>query len=446
MRPLRGGVASMGYGALALMLLAAACGSPAPTPEPTPTPTPEPPSQRVAYVTGNYAIFTAKQDGGGVQRLLGEEAGAASGEAGTDVADSRPRYAWPTWSPTGEHLAFSRVPGTARGSAAALMVLTMSNRRLEAAHNMTPGHIGLVVQNGPHYTQWSPDGRRLTFVVPDSNGLLVYMVTVTGLLVPQVLIDQAPVYFDWDRESSNLFIHRQTQLFQYSLADEQMTPIEERSALYRVPAIGPAGDRIAFLAERDGVTTLVVRTMATGEEEWLATAPRETAFIWSPTEQYIAITSRSGAVPAFYDGLDLINVDTGERRRLLDGLVLSFFWSPDGERLAVIRGLPDSISFEWSVVELASGDTRPLTTFLPSADMLSLLTFFDQFSTSHSPWAEDSMHLVFAGQVRTSTDASSTGAASIYVLDTSGDGTPQAIAEGNLAIWIPSAASHYFED
>ena len=132
MRPLRGSLVRIGYGALILLLLTAARGSPEPTPEPTPTPTPEPPSQRVAYVTQDYALFTAKQDGSDVQRLLGEEPDAGG-------ADLSPRYAWPTWSPTGEHVAVSRVPGTARGSAAALMVLRLSDKRLTAAHNMTAG-------------------------------------------------------------------------------------------------------------------------------------------------------------------------------------------------------------------------------------------------------------------------------------------------------------------
>ena len=223
----------------------------------------------------------------------------------------------------------------------------------------------MVVQNGPHYTMWSPDGRNLTFVVADVNGLLVYLVPMDDLLVPQVLIDRAPVYMDWDQESSNLFIHRQIELFHYRLSDRQMTPVDERSGLYRVPAISPAGDRIAFLTERDGVMTLVVRAMATGEEERLASVLRETAFIWSPIEQYIAMASRSADVPTFYDGLDLLNIDTGERQRLLDGLVLSFFWSPNGERLGVVRGLPDSLSFEWTVVEPASGEARRLTTFPP---------------------------------------------------------------------------------
>ena len=297
-----------------------------------------------------------------------------------------------------------------------------------------------------HFLGLYSDGRNLTFVVADVNGLLVYLVPVDDLLVPQVLIDRAPVYMDWDQESSNLFIHRQIELFHYRLSDRQMTPVDERSGLYRVPAISPAGDRTAFLTERDGVMTLVVRAMATGEEERLASVLRETAFIWSPTEQYIAMASRSADVPTFYDGLDLLNIDTGERQRLLDGLVLSFFWSPNGERLAVVRGLPDSLSFEWTAVEPASGEARRLTTFLPSTDMLSLLSFFDQYSTSHSPWAEDSMRLVFAGQVRSPADTNSTGTTSVYVLDTSSDEPPHAIAEGNLAIWVPSAATAYFED
>ena len=133
-----------------------------------------------------------------------------------------------------------------------------------------------------------------------------------------------------------------------------------------------------------------------------------------------------------------MGANTGERRRLLEGLLLSFFWSPNGRWLAVARPGSDSAPLEWVVVGQSTGESQALATFFPSLDTLNLLTFFDQFHISHPPWSPDSTHLVFSGELATERQGGRAGDYRIYMLDASGARPPLAVADGELAMWAPT--------
>jgi Tol biopolymer transport system component len=428
-----------------LLLLAAACGE-----APTPTPTPEPLLQRVTYLNPENAVFTVNVDGTDTQRLLG---GARTTTvqlvaSGFPQTVGAPRYFWPTWSPSGEHLAVSRIPGVVQGSHASLMVLSLTDRSLATAHSMEPGLTGQVLQNGPHYTQWSPDGRQLSFIVQDPSGasLGLYLTTPVEAAVPKRITGQTPLYFNWAEDATSLIVHRQSRLLHFREGDASPVDLDRRSLLYRVPAVSPSGDRIAYLAEEGSDLTLTVRDLASSQDRALMEVPSESAFLWSPTADTLAVASRPSNSQALYESLDLVDANTGERRRLLEGLFLSFFWSPNGRRLAVARPGSDSAPLEWVVVEQSTGESQTLTTFSPSLDTLNLLTFFDQFHISHSPWSPDSTHLAFSGELVSERQGGRAGDFRIYVLDASGTLPPLAVADGELAMWTPTEAVRLLAD
>ena len=119
----------------------------------------------------------------------------------------------------------------------------------------------------------------------------------------------------------------------------------------------------------------------------------------------------------------------------MEGDVGAFFWSPDGHRLAVAHRAPDG-GLVWLILDVASGRTIVSAHFIPSTDYVTLLTFFDQYAYSHSPWSADSSSLVFSGRVGT-VDAVSEGPALVYVLNAAPGAEPMLLAEGGLAFWIP---------
>jgi hypothetical protein len=71
-------------------------------------------------------------------------------------------------------------------------------------------------------------------------------------------------------------------------------------------------------------------------------------------------------------------------------------------------------------------------------EMLTMLSFFDQYAYSNYPWSPDGSALVVAGtQQETANRSNGSGptGAGIYVLDAVGGGEPRQIAEGSVAFW-----------
>jgi hypothetical protein len=92
----------------------------------------------------------------------------------------------------------------------------------------------------------------------------------------------------------------------------------------------------------------------------------------------------------------------------------------------------------WIIIDLDVNETKELGVFVASADFLDHLQFFDQCGPSHPVWSEDSKHLVFSGQMP---DLSSETHNQVWLVDTSGDAPPVALARGRQAYWVPSAAT-----
>jgi TolB protein len=152
----------------------------------------------------------------------------------------------------------------------------------------------------------------------------------------------------------------------------------------------------------------------------------------------------------FFGTLRLVDVETGTVTVISSDLVLAFFWSPDGQQIAYItvvepgddvtaqketvRGRRafqqnDPLRFRLWVADVASGESRQLLTFLPTALYVSqFLPFFDQYALSHRVWSPDGRSLVLPVQ--------EPEADVIYVVSTA-DGRTRAVAEGAIGFWSP---------
>jgi TolB protein len=91
--------------------------------------------------------------------------------------------------------------------------------------------------------------------------------------------------------------------------------------------------------------------------------------------------------------------------------------------------LQETIRLAWSVIDIPTGSTRRYGSWLPTREMVYLLSFFDQFSQSHRIWSPDSRYLVFS-------ETNADNRSSISLLDTTqADSVPLSIADGLIAIW-----------
>jgi TolB protein len=130
----------------------------------------------------------------------------------------------------------------------------------------------------------------------------------------------------------------------------------------QTPAWSPDGRRIAYASTRDGNFELYVRDLETGRDSNLTGTPEgdESMPAWSPDGRLIAFNSKSGLLE--HRSLDLLDVESGSLRRLLDRLQDSYSvdWSADGRFLAIDRDhVPGGIHI--AKVDVATGAITPIT-------------------------------------------------------------------------------------
>ena len=413
----------------AALLFGAGCSpSPSATPPPTATAPPEEPPalQRVVFVGPQFAVGTALRDGSERRTLVAPGPGAGGVRAPLG-------YTWPTWSPDGRQVAVSRIPGPARGDIASLVVLDADGSDERFVHATNDGLITFVADGAPHYTHWSPDGRRLSFVAPRADGMrLGLFETAVADAAPHLVAEDAPLYHAWSPDSSGILLHRREQLLVHSVADRSTQPVGRNSGSYRVPAYSRRGTWMAYAADIGGGEQLIAWSPETGAERELWALDGGVAFAWSPREDVLAATQRLDPFSADGDGLVLIDAAAAEHRRIFDRGVLSFFWSPDGSRIAIASPGAASSRLEWVVVDVDTGIAATLTPFVPTSDYLTFLQFFDQYAPSHLVWSADSRYLVFAGAIPEDETRSRA-----WVVDVTGAEEPQAVAAGRLAFWVP---------
>ncbi len=188
---------------------------------------PSPDGRRLAFDSdreGQRGVYVADAGGSNIRRVSG------SGYA-----------AVPTWSPTGDRLAFVRAEPD-RPKVWNLWLLTMATGELRRLTRFSYGQTWAA--------SWLPDGRRVVFSHED-------------------------------------------RLLMLSLSDGRVrsfrTPVPGR--IVRTPAVSPDGRRVLFQVWRDGAWLL---DLATGDMDRLLADPTAEEFAWSPDGRRFAYHSRAG--------------------------------------------------------------------------------------------------------------------------------------------------------
>jgi len=394
---------------------------------------------QIAYVGTDYNIYTYS--------FLTDSAVAIT----TDATDTR-RYQWPTWS-VDSRLAYFCCD------------LQLASSPITSAFVSPDGRLpGVEVRQGIAeqiiYAYWAPDTcdaaqtcMELGMLVNDVlNGTLWVEVYRDHSNSRSQRLDQgSPFYYSWSSTAGQFVFHRnssQLAVYDTDLERESNLAIES-SGNYQAPAWSPIDTRILVGARgsEDNTTNLVITTADTTETAELVTGLSGfVSFAWSPNAQYVAYRTLSDELGE----VSVVNSGSGEIiwQSSLGG-VLGFFWAPDSKKLALLtiqaieRRIdsdqdeplyiqnPTQTGLSWAIVDIESGETSQYDAFLPSRDMLYLITYFDQFSQSHRIWSPDSTHLVYSHL-----NIDSPEQPLISILNVADPlQQPQVIAEGGFAVW-----------
>ena len=188
---------------------------------------PSPDGRRIAFDSdrdGERAVYVVDVDGSNVRRVSG------------------PGYAAvPTWSPSGDRLAFIRAEA-ARPNVWNLWLLTFSTGELRRLTHFTYGQTW--------GASWLPDGRRVVFSHEDR---LVMLALVDGRM--------------------------------------QSYPTPVRGRIVRTPAVSPDGRVVVFQVWREGAWLV---DLGTGAMRRILDDPTAEEFAWSPDGRRVAYHSRAG--------------------------------------------------------------------------------------------------------------------------------------------------------
>ena len=378
------------------------------------------------------------------------------GSGEMSISSGQGLFTWPTWAPDGKTVAFSGIVRNSEGQpVVTLFGYDWENSEIYRIHEGEPGYAGLLADGVVHYPLWSPDSSKLAFVaVTRLHGLSLFVDEVAATSAPAFVIDRGPLWMSWSTDSSRLAVHRSFDHFVVTFEDDiRMQRIRLESDTYRVPAWRPDLSELTLSSPVGragyGLYSAPLTNSGIVLPQPISEVGRASAFLWSPDGSHLAVADdvrpvRYGNTPVLvYRRFRMLESATFSETAVFNENILSYFWSPDGTKVALVTIADSGGELRWTLLDAATGSTIRLVDFTPSRDQLTMFQFFDQYAYSHLLWSPDSRFLVFAGRLSFSASSaglmaqSDRGGSTVYLIDTGPVTTIDEVAIGVLAFWSP---------
>ena len=444
----------------AVLASLAACSPTDPAPTAAPSPSPEasaaeapsvPPATPTPLPTPDRPLASS-----GTVAILGDDGSLwlvdATGSSSLLSSADEGTFAFPAWSPDGRQLAAIRYGATEN----AILVFTVG--RGAPADGTDPVVILRSSSIGPFYLSWTPDGRYVSYLANESGGLSLRLAPAAGGAPldgtgPGAIIKTGnPFYFDWiDGEQLLVHVGAGTEAFigEIGLDGDPTAAALTSPGDFRPAVVSPDRTLVGYVRAGDAPASEVVVSARDGSGERSLPVFGSAAVTFDPTGNTLATIGpiEPPATPLVIPlgPLRLIGAQADQDRTLLDGSVVSFWWSPDGETIAALRVQPvagpassasplpspsgAATEIRLLFVDVASGNIRSSVVVAPGQLFIDqFLTFFDQYALSHELWAPDSSSLLLPV-----VDADGTTRVAVLFRD----GTDPVMIEGQIGFWSP---------
>jgi TolB protein len=396
----------------------------------------------IAYIGADGNVYVSDQGGGNLTQLT-EDALIPQNQG-----EPLLYYQYPTWSRTGDEVAFVRLSSDGEQAESKVLVADLVGDAVNEVYSSENEH--------PIYLNWSPDNEDLTFISTNVSGENIILQSVPAKGGDRTVLDAgSPYYWSWAPDGNVMIVHAggagdsvPRHLAFLDVASPAVTEqaLDATPGSFQAPAWSPDGTRIAFAGLSGDENQLIVTDAAGENPTSVGRFTEKTAFAWSSDSTRLAYIDGEQALDAGTVGpLHVVNLETSEDI-VEDGNIIGFFWSPSGEEIAyfiLLQTQPQGSSsgdsgdstqttpqfaLALNVLDVTSGESRELFTYRPTQQFLSVLPYFDQYHQSATIWSPDNNNLVlsFLG---------STGNPGIAIVAASGNLEPRFLAEGYLAFW-----------
>ncbi|MBA4180258.1 MAG: hypothetical protein C0506_06665 [Anaerolinea sp.] len=348
------------------------------------------------------------------------------------------RASWPTWrpGPGAEFAASALLPS----GASRLVVGQIANATEPlVVHESAPGEG--IAPRVSHYALWSPDGSRLAYVTRSGDRLALSLLHLPAGKRVESIVEGAPIFSAWSADSRYLACHAglSLQVVDAERGDVHRV-VSEEAAGFRVAAPGPEGTLLYGIPD-SGALRLLESRFEGGPARELGRFGGGIAMAVRPGGGAVAVGVTRHPQTGTFEELWLVAMGDGQKRLIARGPYVAFYWSPAGDRIALV--VPAQTGDGRHCVRTISPDGAQLAAsegIVPSQDFRIALGFFDQYALSHPVWTASGSLLLTGRRVDDSVHATLGDAIGDHVFSWAGErGAPlEAIQPGQTAVAEPS--------